>query len=85
MFVSNCRVMTGERIEPRHDEQPEPNAVYHPVQCESCNTVVAAYDADEVYHFFNVVDESSKPTKAGRGRTAAGDDDEDDDSGDDEF
>lgn len=28
---------------------------FHPVQCEECNTVVAVYDEDEVYHFFNVL------------------------------
>lgn len=27
---------------------------YHPVKCVSCNTEVAVYDIDEVYHFFNV-------------------------------
>lgn len=28
---------------------------FHPVKCEVCNTVVAVYDDDEVYHFFNVL------------------------------
>lgn len=28
---------------------------FHPVMCKICNTKVAVYDADEVYHFFNVV------------------------------
>lgn len=28
---------------------------FHPVKCEECNTVVAVYDEDEVYHFFNVL------------------------------
>ncbi|XP_042211413.1 E2F-associated phosphoprotein-like isoform X2 [Homarus americanus] len=28
---------------------------YHPVTCKICNTKVAVYDKDEVYHFFNVV------------------------------
>lgn len=29
--------------------------VFHPVMCKICNTKVAVYDSDEVYHFFNVV------------------------------
>lgn len=28
---------------------------YHPVKCAECNTEVAVYDKDEVYHFFNVL------------------------------
>ncbi|XP_070578229.1 E2F-associated phosphoprotein-like [Ptychodera flava] len=33
--------------------------VYHPVKCGVCNTEVAVYDSDEVYHFHNVL--SSAP------------------------
>jgi len=29
--------------------------VYHPVYCDVCSTHIAMYDADEVYHFFNVL------------------------------
>ncbi|KAK8726152.1 hypothetical protein OTU49_010394 [Cherax quadricarinatus] len=29
--------------------------VFHPVTCKICNTKVAVYDKDEVYHFFNIV------------------------------
>ena len=29
--------------------------LYHPVRCVQCNTEVAVYDKDEVYHFFNVL------------------------------
>jgi hypothetical protein len=29
--------------------------LYHPVRCSQCNTEVAVYDKDEVYHFFNVL------------------------------
>jgi len=36
-------------------EQPHDNSVFHPVACSECNTVVAALDSDEVYHFFNVL------------------------------
>ncbi|XP_022110335.1 E2F-associated phosphoprotein-like [Acanthaster planci] len=28
---------------------------YHPVRCSKCNTEVAVYDSDEVFHFFNVI------------------------------
>lgn len=28
---------------------------YHPVSCVECNSEVAVYDSDEVYHFFNVL------------------------------
>lgn len=33
--------------------------LYHPVRCNFCNTEVAVYDRDEVFHFFNVL--SSAP------------------------
>lgn len=29
--------------------------LYHPVRCSHCNTEVAVYDRDEVFHFFNVL------------------------------
>nr|XP_045583329.1 uncharacterized protein LOC123746098 isoform X1 [Procambarus clarkii] len=29
--------------------------LFHPVTCKICNTKVAVYDKDEVYHFFNIV------------------------------
>lgn len=29
--------------------------LYHPVHCSSCNTQVALYDINEVYHFFSVL------------------------------
>lgn len=28
---------------------------YHPVKCSVCQTEVAVYDEDEVYHFFNIL------------------------------
>ncbi|XP_062503237.1 E2F-associated phosphoprotein-like [Corticium candelabrum] len=28
---------------------------YNPVRCQECNTEVAVYDKDEIYHFFNVI------------------------------
>ena len=29
--------------------------LYHPVHCTACNTQVALYDTNEVYHFFSVI------------------------------
>eukprot|EP00042_Codosiga_hollandica_P024583 m.104605 g.104605 ORF g.104605 m.104605 type:complete len:329 (-) comp51603_c0_seq1:125-1111(-) len=29
--------------------------LFNPVKCSECGTVVAMYDAEEVYHFFNVI------------------------------
>ena len=29
--------------------------LYHPVRCSECNTEVAVFDKDEVFHFFNVL------------------------------
>lgn len=37
-------------FQPNHAEE-----IYHPVRCTVCNTHVAMFDHDEVYHFFNVV------------------------------
>ena len=28
---------------------------YHPVHCAECNTEIAVYDKDEVFHFYNVL------------------------------
>lgn len=33
----------------------KPEELFHPVTCTICNTKVAVYDTDEVYHFFNIV------------------------------
>ena len=30
-------------------------ARYHPVKCSICDTEVAVYDSNEVYHFFNIL------------------------------
>jgi len=38
---------------PAQDSTEE--SIYHPVKCEKCDTEVAVYDKDEVYHFFNVI------------------------------
>ena len=37
------------------DTSSETEDKFHPVKCNECNTVVAVYDTDEIYHFFNVL------------------------------
>lgn len=36
-------------------ESSTENEVFYPVTCKICNTKVAVYDMDEVYHFFNII------------------------------
>lgn len=65
MFVSNCKVITEEILKyPVKKKRSKKNSendvagkedVYNPVRCSVCNTEVAVYDADEIYHFFNVL------------------------------
>lgn len=42
----------GKGKEVSQEVEPE---VYHPVRCGECNTEVAVYDKQEVFHFFNVL------------------------------
>ena len=37
------------------EQIPEVESKYNPVRCQECNTEVAVYDKDEIYHFFNVI------------------------------
>jgi hypothetical protein len=71
MFVSNCSVIydevlqqplqkTTKRKKKLKTEEPMQAAAadsetYHPVRCSICNTEVAMFDNDEVFHFFNVL------------------------------
>jgi len=66
MFVTNCRIETGELLEfptsSKKRKKKKANAnteeseeKFHPVKCTECKTVVAVFDKDEVYHFFNVL------------------------------
>lgn len=71
MFVSNCKVDTSEILKyPKAskrskrkkkskqnnvDDSENSDDKFHPVKCTECNTVVAVYDDDEIYHFFNVL------------------------------
>lgn len=40
-------------------KEEEEEEDYHPVHCSECNTQVAVYDKDEVFHFFNVLASAS--------------------------
>jgi BRCT domain type II-containing protein len=69
MFVRNCEIDTSEflkypkasnrsRKRKKNKENCEADTSddkFHPVKCTECNTVVAVYDEEEVYHFFNVL------------------------------
>ena len=71
MLVVNCTTVTEERLtythkpdkksrKRRHHQQQQQQPLqegdlYYPVRCTHCNTEVAVYDNDEVYHFFNVL------------------------------
>ncbi|XP_063592003.1 E2F-associated phosphoprotein-like [Penaeus indicus] len=50
----SCRTKTNtpKKVSFEADGSDE---IFHPVMCNICNTKVAVYDKDEVYHFFNVV------------------------------
>ena len=69
MFVLNCKIITDEvlkyhpkqkRKRKRHkaqggEEQREDEEQYRPVRCSICDTEVAVYDKEEIFHFFNVL------------------------------
>jgi len=69
MFVINCTVDTTQRMSfplktKKGGRSKKPGGVsgddsYHPVTCDTCNTEVAMYDQNEIYHFFNVVSSHS--------------------------
>lgn len=44
-----------KNLTPSEDKSEEPEDKYHPVKCSVCQTKVAVYDSDEVYHFFNIL------------------------------
>lgn len=48
----HSKINTPKRVSFETDAVDE---IFHPVMCTICNTKVAVYDKDEVYHFFNVV------------------------------
>lgn len=62
MFVSNCKVISEEVLRyadkkkrPKKHSNLTNGDAYNPVRCSVCNTEVAVYDTDEIYHFFNVL------------------------------
>ena len=60
----NCSVNTNNKMKfpvkakgkkSKKKTETDCEEYYHPVKCDTCNTEVAMYDKDEIYHFFNVV------------------------------
>ena len=49
----------GEGGEGERREEEEEGEDYNPVHCAECNTEIAVYDKDEVFHFFNVLASAS--------------------------
>ena len=47
-------VQSGHRLDNGGVEE-----LYHPVKCQECETEIAVFDKDEVYHFFNVLESIS--------------------------
>ncbi len=37
------------------EEDTARSELYNPVKCADCGTVIAVYDIDEVFHFFNIL------------------------------
>lgn len=58
VFVTNCKVIDKERLQITTDRlgrRPEKGEVFKPVVCRKCDIEVAVLDADDVYHFCNVI------------------------------
>lgn len=66
MFTSHCVVDVSQTLKypskginqkhkPGKNQLELDQEEYHPVKCEVCNTQVAVFDKDEIYHFFNVL------------------------------
>ncbi len=66
MFVLNCKIVKDEvlRYCPKEMNRKRKidritfgggDDVYRPVRCSVCDTEVAVFDKEEIYHFFNVV------------------------------
>ena len=49
----------GKLVEYIPDETNSLTDIYNPVKCRFCKTEIAVYDADEIYHFFNVIESLS--------------------------
>lgn len=44
-----------KNLTPSDEKTEDSEDKYHPVKCSVCQTKVAVYDSDEVYHFFNIL------------------------------
>ena len=51
MFVTNCTVKQDQILRYPLEEDD----LFHPVSCSECQTEIAVFDKNEVYHFFNVI------------------------------
>lgn len=43
------------KLVPVDDDNDKDAEIFNPVKCSECGTVIAVYDSEEVYHFFNVL------------------------------
>ena len=71
MFVINCDINFSETLKyPKQqskskrrkkkrgaesESSKDDDELYNPVKCSECETVVAVYDKEEIYYFFNVL------------------------------
>ncbi|ESO02427.1 hypothetical protein HELRODRAFT_65885, partial [Helobdella robusta] len=53
--VEETNAASNDNNDNREDGDDGEHEMYHPVHCEACNTEVAVFDRDEVFHFFNVL------------------------------
>ncbi|QQP56151.1 E2F-associated phosphoprotein [Caligus rogercresseyi] len=69
MFVMNCSVDPSKKLAYSHSKRSikknkagpstAKEELYNPVKCDACETQLAVYDKEEIYHFFNVVSSHS--------------------------
>ena len=55
MSTEGAAAASSERTTEEEEEREGTPELYHPVRCSECNTEVAVFDKDEVFHFFNVL------------------------------
>lgn len=48
-----------KKVRKHETEEDDDSGPYHPVQCTICETEVAVYDQNEIFHFFNVLPSAS--------------------------
>ena len=49
------RECPGRLVSADNTEEDHETELFNPVKCAECGTVIAVYDSDEVYHFFNIL------------------------------